>query len=45
MIAEKLKRKNYEIKTLKGQLGSKEQDLMDARRKMITMETTLVCIP
>ncbi|KAI0210169.1 hypothetical protein LSAT2_005102 [Lamellibrachia satsuma] len=38
---EKLKRKNYEIHTLKGELGMKDRDLQNTRRKLLSMESTL----
>ena len=39
---EKMKRKNYEIHTLKGELGVKDRDLQNTRRKLISMEGNLV---
>ena len=41
---EKLKRKNYEIHTLKGELGMKDRDLQNTRRKLLSMESTLVSV-
>ena len=39
---EKVKRKNYEINTLKHELTGREQDLQEARRRVVTLETTMV---
>ena len=41
---EKLKRKNYEIQTLKGELGVKDRDLQNSRRKLLSMEGSLVSV-
>ena len=39
-----MKKKNYEIKTLKGELGNKERYLQDARRKLVTLESNMVSV-
>jgi hypothetical protein len=39
---ERLKKKNYEIKTLKTELSNKERYLQDTRRKLVTLETNMV---
>ena len=39
---EKIKRKNYEISTLKTELSDKDRDLQESRRRVVTLETTIV---
>ncbi|XP_064642257.1 forkhead-associated domain-containing protein 1-like [Lineus longissimus] len=38
---EKMKRKNYEIKTLKNQLGGREQELCKQTARLVNLETSL----
>ncbi|ELT87043.1 hypothetical protein CAPTEDRAFT_174231 [Capitella teleta] len=42
IIAEKMKRKNYEITTLKTELSTRERDLHGARRRLTQLENTPV---
>ncbi len=42
MQQEKAKRKNYEIRVLKGELATRDRDLSDTKRKLMTLETNLV---
>ena len=42
--AEKIKRRNYEIRVLKGELTKKSQDLNQSKRRLMTLENSNVSI-
>ena len=39
---ESMKRKNYEIRVLKGELSQREQDLVNAQTRLTTIESSSV---